>query len=97
MERGRRRFSSWGRVVAKRYREGAPSTAEAEEKEREFRREAKDVIGEFGRAITALGRTFSDRQANEELSSAVGAVGDAITATANEVVAGIRSSRDTKD
>jgi hypothetical protein len=86
------KFSSWGRRVADRYH-AAGSTEEtaADDAERELKRVAKDVIDELSRGISALGDTLRDDQAKRDLTDAVGAVGDAITATVNEATEAIRS------
>lgn len=92
------RFSSWGHGVADRYKEAGPSeAAEVEEAQRELRRAAKEVIDELARGFSALSGTLRDDTANKELMDAVSAIGDAITATVNEVSEGIRSGRGTAD
>jgi hypothetical protein len=87
------KFSSFGHRVAERYREtGTPETTAAdEESQRELRRAAEDVIAELSRGFSAIGATLRDEQAKQELSGAVSAIGDAITATVNEATEGLRS------
>ncbi len=86
------KFSSWGRRVADRYHE-AGSTAEndADEAERELKRAMKELFDELSKGVSAVGATLKDDQARQELSDAVSAVGDAITATVNEATEAIRS------
>ena len=87
------KFSSWGRRVADRYDEAGSPDASAEEKTRELQRAAKEVIDEVSRGFSALGKTLREDEANKDLRDAVGAIGDAITATVNEVTEGIRTGR----
>jgi hypothetical protein len=91
------KFTSWGRKVADRYREAGPSgdaDADADETERELKEAAKDLVDELGRGFSALGETLRDDQAKRELSDAVSAIGDAITATIEEAAGAIRSGGD---
>jgi hypothetical protein len=86
------RFSSWGRRLADRYHEkGSTEKSDADEAERELKRAAKDVLDELSRGMSALGDTFRDDQAKKELTDALSAIGDAITATVNEATDAIRS------
>ena len=86
------KFSSWGRRVADRYhRSGSTETADADEAERELTRAMKDLFDELARGVTAVGATLKDDEAKHELSEAVNALGDAITATVNEATEAIRS------
>jgi len=86
------KFSSWGRRVADRYHQsGSTETADADEAERELKRAMKDLFDELSRGVTAVGATFKDDEAKQELSEAVNALGDAITATVNEATEAIRS------
>lgn len=92
------KFASWGRGVAERRPEsGQKQAAAAEEDERELQRVVKNVVEELSRGATAIGKTFRDEQAKKELTSAISAVGDAITATVNEVVEGVRSGKNAKE
>jgi hypothetical protein len=86
------KFSSWGRRVADRYHQsGSTKQSDADEAERELKRAMKELFDELSRGVTALGGTIRDDQAKKELSDAVSALGDAITATVNEATAAIRS------
>ena len=86
------KFSSWGRRVADRYHQsGSTETADADEAERELKRAMKDLFDELARGVTAVGATFKDDEAKQDLSEAVNALGDAITATVNEATEAIRS------
>lgn len=69
------KFASWGRRVSDRYQEG----------------EAKGLIDEISRGFSALGKTIRDDSANKELSEAMDALGDAISATVTEAGKSIRS------
>lgn len=91
------KFSSWGRRVAVRYREGGSTEADAEASQRELLKMAKDVVDELARGVSAVGKTFRDEEANRELQDAVSAMGDAITATVNEAADGVRSARSKRD
>lgn len=82
------RFSSWGRRVADQYKEtGGPETPQEKRKLEEAARELGDQLN---RAFTALGDTLRDEQAKQDLRDAVGAIGDAVTATVNEAQTAIR-------
>lgn len=88
------RFTAWGRGVAERYRAAGTSTeAEAAETEHELQRVAKDLVDELSRGVTALGDTLRDEQAKRDLAAAVGAIGDAITATVSEASEGLRAGK----
>ncbi|MGZ4146640.1 MAG: hypothetical protein ACXVPL_02950 [Actinomycetota bacterium] len=88
------RFSTWGRRVADRYHEaGSTAQTDADEAERELKRAMKELFDELSRGVSAVGATLKDDQAKQELSSAVSALGDAITATVTEATDAIRSKR----
>ena len=85
------KFASWGRGVADRYKEGGPAEATAEESQRELHRSAKELVDELSRGFSALRNTIRDDAANKELSDAIDALGDAITATVTEAGQSLRS------
>jgi len=86
------KFTSWGRRVADRYHAaGSAEATAADDAEREMKHAAKELIEELSRGISALGDTFRDDQAKRDLTDAVSAIGDAITATVNEATEAIRS------
>jgi hypothetical protein len=86
------RFSAWGKRVADRYHEaGDAGAAEADEAERELTKAAKDVFDELAKGVKALGATIKDQEANAELSDAVSALGNAITASVTEAADALRS------
>jgi hypothetical protein len=86
------KFSSWGRRVADRYHEaGSAEQKDADEAERELKRAMKELFDELAKGISAVGATLKDDEAKEELSDAVNAIGDAITATVTEASDAIRS------
>jgi hypothetical protein len=86
------KFSSWGRRVADRYHQaGSMKGSDADEAERELKQAMKELFDELSRGVTAVGGTLRDDQAKKELSDAVSALGDAITATVNEATEAIRS------
>ena len=86
------KFSSWGRRVADRYHEaGSAETKDADEAERELKRQMKDVFDELSKGVSAVGATLKDDEARKDLSDAVSAIGDAITATVTEATEAIRS------
>ena len=88
------KFASWGRRVAAHYGEtGTADAAAAEENERELRRAAKELLDTLSRGFSTVGKTFRDEQAGKELVDAVGAIGDAITATVNEASEAIRAGK----
>jgi hypothetical protein len=89
------RFASWGRRVTDRYKGTEPTEEEAEASTRELERVAREVIDGVTRGVTAVGGTLRDHEATEDLKAAVGALGDAITATVTEATDAIRSSRKT--
>jgi gas vesicle protein len=85
------KFTSWGRRVVDRYQEsGSTSEENAEEKERQLKQAAKDLVDELSRGFSALGDTLRDDEAKKELTDAVSAIGDAITATVDETTGAIR-------
>ncbi len=89
------KFSSWGRRVADRYREaGSPEPPDADESERELKRAMKELFDELSKGVSALGATLKDDVAKKELSDAVNAIGDAITASVNEATDALRSKGD---
>lgn len=86
------KFSSWGRRVADRYQQtGSTEKTDADEAERELKRAMKELFDELSRGVSAVGATLKDDQAKKELSDAVSAIGDAITATVSEATQAIRS------
>jgi hypothetical protein len=86
------RFSSWGRRVADAYHDAEPDRrSDADEAEAELKRAAKELMDEIARGTTALGATMKDEEARRDLTDAVSALGDAITATVNEATRSIRS------
>jgi hypothetical protein len=94
------KFASWGRQVVDRYHGSTADETDADETEREMKRAAKDLVDELARGFSALGDTLRDDQARAELTDAVSAIGDAITATVEETTHAIRSgggSSDSKD
>jgi hypothetical protein len=90
------KFSSWGRRLADRYHEaGSAETADADESERELKRSAKELVDELSKGVSALADTIRDDQAKKELTDALSAMGNAITATVNEATNAIRSRGNT--
>jgi hypothetical protein len=84
------RFATWGRQVVDRYHGSATDEADADETEREMKRAAKDLVDELARGFSALSDTLRDDQARKDLTDAVSAIGDAITATVEETTQSIR-------
>lgn len=91
------KFSSWGRRVAVRYRETETPERTAEERERDLERAAKEIVDELGRGVSAFADTVKDDEAKQELTDAFKAMGDAITATFDEVREGLRSAKPPAD
>ncbi len=86
------KFSSFGRGVADRYHEaGSTGRTDADEADRELKRAMKELFDELSKGVSAVGATFKDDQAKKDLTEAVSALGDAITATVNEATEAIRS------
>ena len=86
------KFSSFGRRVADKYHEaGSTEKADADEAERELKRAMRDLFDELSKGVATVGATLKDDQAKKELSQAVSAIGDAITATVSEATEAIRS------
>jgi hypothetical protein len=85
------KFSSWGRRLADRYRETAPEKTDTDQAERELRQAAKELVDELAKGVSALAHTVRDDQAKKELTDALSAMGNAITATVNEATDAIRS------
>jgi len=86
------RFTTWGRMVADRYREreGGDDTTTSEEAGRKLDDAARDLTQQLNRAFTALGETLRDETAKAHLKDAVRALGDAVTVTVNETADEIR-------
>jgi hypothetical protein len=89
------KFSSFGRRVADRYHEAGPTEAAADEAERELKHAMKELFDELSKGVSAVGATLKDADAKKELSDAVSAIGDAITATVSEATDAIRSKGST--
>jgi hypothetical protein len=86
------KFSSFGRGIADKYHEAGPTEkAAADEAERELKRAMKQLFDELSKGVSTLGATFKDDQAKKDLSDAVSAIGNAITATVSEATDAIRS------
>ncbi len=84
------RFSSWGRRLADRYKETVGSDATPQEAQRKLEEAARELGDQLSRAFTALGDTLKDDNAEQDLRSAVGAIGDAVAATVTEAGAALR-------
>jgi hypothetical protein len=84
------RFAAWGQRVADRYREAEGSPDGARASANDFETNAKELIDEIGRGVTAFTRTLKDDEANRELNAAVGAIGEAVKATVEEARQGMR-------
>jgi CRISPR/Cas system-associated protein Cas10 (large subunit of type III CRISPR-Cas system) len=88
------RFSSWGRLLADRYRErGGETPAEAaqdEETRRKLDAAAREVTEQLNRAFTALGDTLRDAEAKDKLKEAVRSLGDAVSVTVSETTDELR-------
>ena len=93
------RFSSWGRLVADRYKEAGTTTVEsARDAQHKLEESARELTEQLNRAFTAVGDTLRDPKAKENLREAVRALGDAVsvtvTETGDEVRKRIRSATD---
>jgi hypothetical protein len=84
------RFSTWGRLVAERYRGSEEPGPTAEETRKDLEDAAKGLAEQLNRAFTALGDTIRDPQAKQELAGAVKALGDAVSVTVSEAGEEIR-------
>ncbi len=82
------RFSSWGRRLSDRYNE--TGGAETRETQRKLEEAAHEIGEQLNRAFTALGDTLRDDAAKQELREAVGAIGEAVSATVSEAGTAIR-------
>jgi hypothetical protein len=68
--------------VADKYQEAGGETPR--DAQRKLEDAAREVREQLNRAFKALGETLRDDQAKQGLRDAVGAIGDAVTATVNE-------------
>ena len=85
------RFTSWGRMVADRYRERqTDSGASSEETGRKLDEAARELSEQLNRAFTALGDTLRDAEAKDRLKDAVRSLGDAVSLTVNETTDELR-------
>jgi hypothetical protein len=74
------RFSSWGRLVADRYKEAETTTVEsARDAQHKLEESARELTEQLNRAFTAVGDTLRDPKAKENLRQAVRALGDAVS------------------
>jgi len=79
------RFSSWGRLVADRYKEAETTTVEsARDAQHKLEESARELTEQLNRAFTAVGDTLRDPKAKENLKQAVRALGDAVSVTVTE-------------
>jgi transcription elongation GreA/GreB family factor len=79
------RFSSWGRLVADRYKEAETTTVEsARDAQHKLEESARELTEQLNRAFTAVGDTLRDPKAKENLRQAVRALGDAVSITVAE-------------
>jgi hypothetical protein len=79
------RFTSWGKLVAERYRGASETTREAaQESQRKLDDAVRDVTDVLDRAFTALGDTIRDEHAKEDLKLAAKALGEALAVTVTE-------------
>jgi DNA-binding ferritin-like protein len=77
------RFSSWGRLVADRYKE-TTTVESAREAQHKLEESARELTEQLNRAFTAVGDTLRDPKAKENLKEAVRALGDAVSVTVAE-------------
>jgi hypothetical protein len=89
------RFTTWGRMVADRYREqrsgdDMQDDAQREETGRKLDDAAREMSDQLNRAFTALGETLRDTEAKDRLKDAVKALGDAVSMTVTETTEEIR-------
>lgn len=92
------RITSWGRHVAGRYHEASGSTGEeARQAQRKLEEGARQLTEQLNRAFSALGDTFRDPQAKEDLKGAVRALGDAVSVTVAETGEELRRRFRTSD
>jgi hypothetical protein len=85
------RFTSWGRLVAERYKEMEPSAGETvQETQRKVEEAAREIADQLNRAFTALGDTLRDDRAKADLKEAVRTLGDAVAVTVTETGEAIR-------
>ena len=91
------RFGSVGKRLAVRYKEGGSDEAAAKEAERKLEEIAKELMDKVERAVDAVDGTVRDPEARSDLKEALNALGDALTATANDVGSAVRRGSDKKD
>jgi hypothetical protein len=85
------RFAALGRRIATHYQEaGSTDEDAAAETRRAFERVANEVADAIGRGVETVGSTFRDQEAGAELTEALNAFGEAVTATAHETGDAIR-------
>jgi hypothetical protein len=89
------RFADLGKRIGKHYQETGETDQEAAaETEKALERAAKEVIEVVQRGVDTVGKTFKDKEAGTQLTEALNALGEAITATAHETGDAIRSRKD---
>ena len=89
------RFSALGRRIADHY-QASGEEAEAREAEQALQRAAKEIVAVVQRGAETVEKTFKDQDAGRELTQAFNALGDAITATAEETADAIRGRKGPK-
>lgn len=87
------RFTSWGKLVAERYRGANETTREAaQDSQRTLDDAIRDVTDVLDRAFTALGDTIRDEQAREDLKLGAKALADALAVTVTEAGEQVRKA-----
>jgi coenzyme F420-reducing hydrogenase alpha subunit len=90
------RFAALGKRVAEHYQEtGGTDQEAAAEAEKALERAAKEVVEVVQRGVDTVGKTFKDQEAGNDLTQALNALGEAITATGREAGDAIRGRKDT--
>jgi hypothetical protein len=88
------RFAALGKRIATHYEEsGSPDDDAAEETRKAFERVAGEIVDAIGRGVETVSTTFKDKEAGAELTGALNALGDAITATAHETGEAIKGNK----
>ena len=84
------RFASFGRHLSDHYREAGSGQTGSEDTQRKLEEAARQIGNQLDRAFSAIDGTLRDAEAKKDLKDAVGAIGNAVSATIDDAGSAIR-------
>lgn len=87
------RFGEVGRRFSERYRAMAGDTARGAEARKSLEAALRTVTNQLDQVFTSVGDALRDPEERERMGTAVRSLGDAITATFDQAVRGLKASR----